>query len=111
LTDYSSRYSGKSFWAKCRKVAKAAGAEVIEKALWLYFALQRKETPVWAKATIIGALGYFIFPVDAIPDFIPVAGYSDDVGVLAAAVTSVAMYIDKDVKAKASEKLADWDLA
>ena len=28
---------------------------------------------------ITGCLGYFILPIDLIPDFIPIAGYTDDV--------------------------------
>ena len=34
------------------------------------------------KAIIIGALGYLISPLDAVPDAIPIAGLSDDLGVL-----------------------------
>lgn len=105
---YSSNYSDSNFWDKIIKYAKAAGYEVIEKALWLYYAMLASGTPAWAKTTIIAALGYFIFPLDAIPDFIPVIGYADDLGVLAAAVSAVALYIDDDVKAKASKKLKDW---
>lgn len=38
------------------------------------------------KALIVGALLYFISPVDLIPDFIPVAGYIDDAAVVAGVV-------------------------
>ena len=56
---------------------------------------------------IVGALGYFIFPLDAIPDLVPVAGYADDLGVLAIALSSVAIHIDDNVKAKARQKIKD----
>ena len=40
-------------------------------------------TITWqTKAWIIFALGYFISPIDLIPDFIPVVGYADDVAVV-----------------------------
>ncbi len=107
-SEYSKDYSEKGFWKKLAKFAKVAGTEVVEKALWLYYAYQRPETPMWAKTTIVAALGYFISPIDAIPDFIPIVGYIDDLGVLTAAVASVAVYIDKDVKKKAKKKLKDW---
>ncbi len=101
-------YSRESFFNKINMYAKVAGKEVIEKALWLYYAMQRPDCPVWAKTIIIGALAYFIFPADAIPDIIPVAGYTDDLGAIIAAISTVSIYIDKDVKAKAKEKLSDW---
>jgi len=101
-------YSDESFWDKLKNFAKVAGKEVIEKALFLYYALQEPETPAWAKKVIIGALGYFIFPFDAIPDIGPVVGYADDLGVLVAALATVSMYITEDVKEKARNKMRDW---
>ncbi len=101
-------YSEDSFWGKMKKYAKAAGSEVVEKALQLYYALQDSNTPAWAKTVIIGALGYFISPIDAIPDIIPVVGYADDLGVIAAALAAVAIYITDDIKAKAKQKLKEW---
>lgn len=105
---FSQNFSEDGFWNKVVKYAKAAGLEVIEKALWLYYAAQTPQTPAWAKATIYGALGYFILPVDAIPDVLPGVGYTDDLGIIAAAITAVSMYITEDVKRQASQKLQDW---
>ena len=48
-------YSDSSFWDKLKHFALSAGKEVIEKALWLYYAAQRPETPKWAKTAIYGA--------------------------------------------------------
>jgi uncharacterized membrane protein YkvA (DUF1232 family) len=96
------------FWAKLGRYARRAGREVVEKALWLYFAAQRPETPRWAKVTVYGALGYLILPLDAVPDVAPVAGYSDDLGVLALAVATLAAYIDAGVRARAAQVLARW---
>ncbi len=106
--DVNKEYSDSSFWSKVKQFAKAAGKEVIEKALWLYYAAKGPQTPAWAKAIIYGALAYFIMPLDAIPDTIPVVGFTDDLGALAAAVASVSMYIDEDVKKEAAKKLKDW---
>lgn len=105
---YEKAYDDDGFWKKVMKYAKKAGSGVIEKSLQLYYAAQSPETPLWAKTTIYAALGYFISPIDAIPDVVPVMGYTDDLGVLTAAIASVAMYIDTDVKQKAKEKLEDW---
>ena len=105
---FGKEYSDASFWDKLLKYAKTAGREVVEMALRLYYAAQDPNTPAWAKTVIYGALGYFIFPVDAIPDPTPVVGYTDDLGVLFAAVATVALYITEDVKQKARQKLRDW---
>lgn len=37
----------------------------------------------YKKAVVAAALIYFITPVDAMPDFIPFAGFLDDLGVIA----------------------------
>jgi len=106
--EYSKEYSEESFWEKVKKYALKAGKEVIEKALMLYYCLQDKDTPKWAKGVIVAALGYFIFPMDAIPDFTPVVGYADDLGVLVAAFATVATYIKEEHKQKAKETLKTW---
>lgn len=108
MKDTSGEFTDERFWDKVKRFALTAGREVIEKALWLYYALQKSETPAWAKTVIAGALAYFILPIDAIPDAIPVAGYTDDLGALASALGMVAMYITADVKQQASQKLNDW---
>lgn len=100
-------YNENSFWNKIKTVCKSAGREVIEKALWLYYAAQDPKVPLAAKTTIYTALAYFILPVDLIPDFLPM-GYTDDLGVLIAAVSTVSMYITEDVKQKANDTLRQW---
>ncbi len=81
---------------------------MIEKALWLYYAAQQPNTPVWAKTVIYGALAYFVLPVDAVPDAIPVVGFTDDLGALAAALGTVSMYVTDQVKTMAAEKMKEW---
>ena len=66
------------------------------------------QTPAFVKAVLFGALAYFILPTDAIPDFIPITGYTDDMAAIAAAVTTIAVYINRDVKEKTAEKLKRW---
>ena len=107
-SEFEKNYTDKTFWNKLQKYAKAAGSEVIEKALQLYYAAQEPETPAWAKATIYGALGYFITPLDAITDLTPAVGYADDLCVLALAIGTVLTYINDDVRKKAASKLDEW---
>jgi len=107
-TDFSAQYSEESFWEKTRTYAKQAGEGVLEPALKMYYAVLDKDTPAWAKTTIVASLGYFISPVDAVPDVIPVVGYTDDFGVLFAAVATVAAHIKEEHVQKARATLSQW---
>ena len=105
---YAHAYSEPSFKEKLRVYALAAGEAVVYRALLLYYAADRPETPKWAKAAVYGALGYFILPVDAMPDLIPGVGYVDDLGALMLAFGTIAAYVDENVRIKAQDKLRDW---
>lgn len=105
---FTAQYSDDGFWKKVKRYARSAGEEVLETALKLYFSALDEDTPKWAKTAIFGALGYFITPLDAIPDAIPAAGFSDDLGVLVAAAATVAIYIKEEHAAKARTLIEQW---
>jgi len=105
---YSTHYSEESFWEKLARGAIRAGRDVVGYALTLYYCLQDPGTPKWAKTVILGTLGYYILPTDAIPDMLPGVGYADDLGALAAAMGMVAAYVTEEHRRRAEEKLADW---
>lgn len=100
--------SEQNLWRKITRFASRAGLEVIEKVLWLHYAAQKPTTPLWAKSVMYGAVAYFLLPVDAIPDFLPGTGFTDDLGALAAAVGTVSFYIDDEIKARARARLRHW---
>jgi len=106
--DYSKHYSESSFWDKLLHFAKQAGRDVVHKALILYYVGNDPATPVWAKGAIAAALGYFIFPIDAIPDLTPFIGYADDLGAIVAAMAAVASCITKEHIDKATKQLEEW---
>lgn len=106
--DFSAAYSDRRLRDKLTGYAKTAGREVVEKVLLLYYAAQEEKAPAWAKATIAGALGYFIVPLDAMTDLAPGIGYVDDLGVLALAIASVAAYINDDVRSRTAARMRDW---
>lgn len=101
-------YTDDVFWQKINVYAKIAGRKVTEKALCLYYAAADPKTPAWTRGVIWGALMYFIAPVDAIPDVVPLAGFCDDLGVLVCAVITVNAHITETIEKRAAEKMADW---
>ncbi|MBO6168710.1 MAG: DUF1232 domain-containing protein [Bacteroidales bacterium] len=108
LQKFDKDYSEKSLFKKLGKFAKRAGRKTVYYVLVLYFTLTDPKTPAKYKATIAGALGYFILPLDFLPDFIPGAGMVDDWGAVVAAVAYVATAITPDIKARAKAKLSEW---
>src|SRR5436190_18581874 len=67
----------------------------------MYFCLLDSRTPIWVKATAAAALAYFILPLDAVPDLLPIIGLSDDASVIAAALTAVAAHINTEHRERA----------
>lgn len=63
----------------------------------VFLALQKKETPWYAKVLAVLTVGYALSPVDLIPDFIPVLGYFDDIILLPLLVEATVKLIPKDV--------------
>jgi uncharacterized membrane protein YkvA (DUF1232 family) len=105
--DNAKDYSEDGFFNKCKKYAFAIGEECLEKAFTLYYATESENCTLAHKTAIYGALAYLVSPIDAIPDLTPILDYTDDMGVIALALTSVATCIDKKVKGKAKNKVAD----
>ncbi len=105
---YKKRFTENRFWKKINEYARQAGAKTVYMALLLFYAYRRSETPGWAKHIVLGALGYLIAPIDALPDLTPLLGYTDDAGVLAFALVVVSSYINDEVKSKSREKLNSW---
>ena len=96
----------KSFWQKVKSVLMKAGVEVIKLVLTLYYCMRDDDTPQWAKGIIIGALIYFVSPVDTVPDFLP-GGYVDDLAVLGAAAATVVAHIKPEHRARAQAWVDD----
>lgn len=76
---YESEYSDEKLTDKMNSVSNKS---LLEKAGLLFKAIKSGKLSGSSYAIIIAALGYFICPVDFIPDVIPVVGLLDDIGVL-----------------------------
>ena len=102
---YAKEFSEEGFWDKITSVLKKAGSEIIYKALQLFYATQNPACPLAIKGTIYAALGYFILPLDLIPDFLPGVGFTDDLLAIGAAIGMAHLYIDDKVIQQAQNKM------
>ena len=107
LEKYQKHYSEKGLFSKVGKVFRKAGEKVIYHALLLYYVLIDKDTPLHHKAAIIGALGYFIFPIDIVPDFMPIVGFSDDLAAILACIKAVNANLTPAIRDKAASLAHD----
>ena len=105
---YTNYFTDNKFWEKMKDVAKKVGLKVTSYALILYYVLEKDEVPLKDKIIITGTLGYFILPIDLLPDFIPIAGYTDDVAGMLFAIKKCMNYVDDEIKEKVSAKLISW---
>lgn len=106
--DPAAQYSEASLFRKLKKYARAAGEELVEKSLVLYYTLQKSDTPLWAKTVIYSVLGYFILPLDLIPDALMPMGFSDDLGAILAALATISLHVTPDVREKARARMSEW---
>lgn len=105
MSEHEKDYSEQGFWDKVQNYAAKAGVTLIYKALQLYYVAQSPDCPMKVKAGIYSALGYFILPLDIIPDFTPVVGYSDDLAAIGMAFVLAQAYLTPDVDAQAKERI------
>ena len=94
-------FSDNSFW----RVVRTGGRTIpfLRDALAMYYCWADPATPLMVKRAIVVALLYFVSPLDATPDFIPILGWLDDAGVIAATMAAIRMYV-----AEEHWQRADW---
>ena len=105
---YANKFSPTDFVDKVARVAKRAGAKLVYAALILYYTLQSDKVSTTDKALIVGALGYMISPLDAVPDAIPIIGLTDDLTVLVFVLKKVWGNVEDEIKDKARQRLTKW---
>ncbi len=91
------------FWRKLRRVlARIPFAEDLVAA---YYCACDSDTPAYVRAVLLGAVAYFILPVDMVPDILAGLGFTDDASVLAAAVAAVGRHLQPKHRARARAAL------
>lgn len=75
------------FWTLMRRLGRSL--PFVEDALAAFYCAFDPDTPQRVRAILIGAIAYLVLPFDAIPDFVPLFGFTDDAAVIAAAIAAV----------------------
>jgi uncharacterized membrane protein YkvA (DUF1232 family) len=94
---------GTSLFALLRKAAKKA--PFAEDALAAWYCARDPATPSRVRLILISAVAYFVLPIDAVPDFLPMLGFADDAAVIAAAIGAVASELKPEHRQKAKDRL------
>ncbi|WP_244555716.1 YkvA family protein [Bosea thiooxidans] len=96
---------GADFMGRLKRVAKRI--PFAEDLLAAWFCARDPATPRRVRMTLLAALGYFVLPVDALPDIMPLFGFTDDAAVIAAAIAAVAGSITVEHRERAKQVLAE----
>ena len=94
-----------SFWDKLKSVV--AKIPFAETAIAAFYCAIDPATPARVRYTLMGALAYFVLPIDVIPDFLPIIGFTDDAAVLALAIKIVGSHITQEHRQLARDALAE----
>lgn len=93
------------FWRTFAKAAKQI--PLAEDVVAAYYCALDPNTPGKAKAVLLGALAYFIMPMDAVPDFLALVGFSDDIAVLSLAIATVRSNLTEAHRIAARKSIAN----
>jgi uncharacterized membrane protein YkvA (DUF1232 family) len=94
----------RDFWGKFARLA--VQIPFAEELLTAYYCALDRETPSHVRFALLGALAYFISPLDILPDFLPIIGLTDDAAVLAGVLKLVWDNIQPEHREIARETLA-----
>lgn len=93
----------RDFRVKIRRLA--AKLPFAEDLLAAYYCAFDRKTPRHVQAALLGAIAYFVVPLDFVPDMLPLLGFTDDAAVLATAIRLVASHIRPEHRAAAHAAL------
>ena len=89
----------RNFWHKARRTL--GRVPFTEDAVAAFYCASDSATPLPIRATLFGALAYFVLPFDAIPDLLLGLGFIDDAAIVVAAFTAARMHLNEDHRARA----------
>ena len=97
-----------SFWTTLKRAARRI--PFIEDVVAAYYCAFDPKVPFKSRAIILGALAYFVLPLDAVPDILMLVGFGDDIAVLGAAIAAVRSNMTEEHYEKARAALSESDL-
>lgn len=86
-----SEFVQENLWTKLERTGKKISFAKDIIALFRY--MMDSDVAWYRKSIVVGALVYFISPIDTIPDIAPLIGYLDDLGV----ITAVLKYLGSEL--------------
>ena len=89
----------RNFWQKARR--NLGRVPFTEDAVAAFYCATDSATPLPIRATLFGALAYFVLPFDAIPDMLLGLGFTDDAAIMVAAFTAARMHITEAHRSQA----------
>jgi uncharacterized membrane protein YkvA (DUF1232 family) len=91
-----------------KRLLRRAGRTLARPAIQCFEMAIDSQTPHKARLTMLAALTYLLVPLDLIPDFIPVAGFSDDLMALTALLGLCTRYVSPQIRERAEHRLNQW---
>jgi uncharacterized membrane protein YkvA (DUF1232 family) len=93
------------FWTAVKRAANRI--PFMDEVVAAYYCAMDPDTPLRVRGILLGALAYFILPFDAVPDFLLLFGFGDDIAVLTAAIASVRGEIKESHRKAARDALKE----
>ena len=90
------------------RLLRRAGRTLAQPAFECFELLVDGSTPHQVRLTMLAALTYLVLPLDLIPDFLPAAGFSDDLVALTALLGLSSRHITPAIRMRAQRKLDRW---
>lgn len=92
-------------WSTVKRAARSV--PFMEEVVAAWYCALDPATPTRVRAALLAALAYFVAPIDALPDLLPLVGFGDDAGVLMAAIALVRAHITDDHRKAAKKAMAE----
>ncbi len=101
--DANERRVRRGFWTTMKRAA--SHVPFAEELVAAYYCALDRRTPFRVRAMLLGAIAYFVMPVDMVPDLLAGIGFTDDVTVLLGVLGVIRAHITEDHRSAARQAL------